>query len=525
MQIVDNKALVFRTKYPYKYAIIPRSKDLGEVKEGVHEVAVHWGLDEVRVLKNLGVRNVPSPILRDYKWPGRYKPFDHQRETAAFLTLNKKAFVFSEPGTGKTLAALWAADYLMKIKAVRRCLILCPLSIMQSAWLGDISKSVLHRTAAIAYHSNAARRIEVVQGDYEFIIANYDGLPILADAIKKDGRFDLIIGDEANAWKNVSTQRWKTLNSLIKPDTYLWMMTGTPAAQSPEDAYGIAKLVNPSAVPRFFTGWKDKVMRQITKFKWVPKEDAYDQVHDVLQPAIRFTKAQCLDLPPVMTVTREVELTGQQIKYYRMLKDQMLVQAAGETITAINAAASVNKLLQISAGAAYTDNSEVVEFDCAPRLRVLMEALNETTRKVLIFAPYRHSIETIATYLDKEGVNCAKIHGDVSANNRTLIFNRFQTEADPRVLVIQPQSASHGVTLTAADTVIFWGPVMSVETYLQCIARADRVGQDSNKVTVIHIQSSDIERRMFKQLELKVDNHSILIKLYEEELAGTTITV
>ena len=66
---------------------------------------------------------------------------------------------------------------------------------------------------------------------------------------------------------------------------------------------------------------------------------------------------------------------------------------------------------------------------------------------------------------------------------------------------------------------------MSVETYLQCIARADRVGQDSNKVTVIHIQGSDIERRMFKQLESKVDNHSILIKLYEEELAGTTITV
>jgi SNF2 family DNA or RNA helicase len=93
------------------------------------------------------------------------------------------------------------------------------------------------------------------------------------------------------------------------------------------------------------------------------------------------------------------------------------------------------------------------------------------------------------------------------------------------VLVIQPQSASHGVTLTAADTVVFWGPVMSVETYVQCCARADRQGQTSDKVTVIHIQGSEIERRMFKQLEGRVLDHTDLIKLYEEELADTKIRV
>ena len=525
MQIVDNKVLVLRTKTPSKYAIIPRSKHIGEIKKGVHEVAVHWGLDEVRVLKNLGVRNVPSPILRKYEWPGRYTPFAHQRDTSAFLTMHKRAFVFSEPGTGKTLSALWAADYLMRMGEVRRCLVLCPLSIMQAAWMADITKSVIHRTAVIAYHSNAERRVDAVKNDYEFVISNYDGLPMIANALLEDGRFDLIIGDEANAWKNVSTRRWKTLNKLLLPDTYLWLMTGTPAAQSPVDAYGLARLINPTAVPRFATAWRDKVMRQITKFKWVPKEDAYDTVYDVLQPAIRYTKEQCLDLPPVVTITRDVELTSQQIKYYRMLKSQMLVHMSGETITAINAAASVNKLLQISAGAAYTDNKEVVEFDCAPRLAVLLETLEETTRKVLVFAPYRHSIETISSYLDKQGISNTKIHGDVPASKRALIFDAFQTAEEPRVLVIQPQAASHGVTLTAADTVVFWGPVMSVETYLQCIARADRVGQTGNKVTVVHIQGSDIERRMFKQLAGKVDSHGILIQLYEDELANRTIDV
>src|ERR1035437_7833250 len=121
MQIVENKALVLRTKTPAKFSIIPRSKYLGPVNgTGLHEVAVFWGLDEARVLKNLGVRDVPSPILRNYNWPGRYTPFAHQKTTAEFLTLHRKAFVFSEPGTAKTLSTLWAADYLMTLGEIRR---------------------------------------------------------------------------------------------------------------------------------------------------------------------------------------------------------------------------------------------------------------------------------------------------------------------------------------------------------------------------------------------------------------------
>ena len=120
MQIVDNKALVFRTRNPIKYQVIPKHKIINEYVDGSAEIAVYWGLDEARVLKNLGVKNVPSPITRRYNWPGKYTPMAHQIETAAFLTLNKKAFVFSEPGTGKTLSALWAADYLMERGDVRR---------------------------------------------------------------------------------------------------------------------------------------------------------------------------------------------------------------------------------------------------------------------------------------------------------------------------------------------------------------------------------------------------------------------
>ena len=517
MQIVENKALLFRTRSPEKYSVIPKSRIVGE-NDGVYEVAVYWGLDEVRVLRNLGVKNPPSPITARYNWPGRHRPFAHQVDTASFLTLNRKAFVFNDPGTGKTLSALWAADYLMQVGQVRRCLILCPLSIMDDAWMSGIGKSIIHRSAIIAHHSQASRRIEMVQGDYEFVIVNYDGLNLIADEVAADGRFDLIIVDEANAYKNPTTKRWKSLNKIVKGDTLLWMMTGTPASQSPVDAYGLAKLVNPTGVPKFYTSWRDKVMNKVTQFKWMPKIDAQQKVYDALQPAIRYTKEECTDLPPVLTETREIPLTPQQKKYYMLLKEKMLISAAGETITAVNAAAGVSKLLQISAGAAYTDGLEVVEFDCAPRLNVLLEVLEETSRKVIVFAPFRHSIDTITAHLLKHGVAAEVIHGDVSVNKRTDIFKRFQTEQNPRVLVVQPQAASHGVTLTAADTVVFYGPVMSVETYLQCIARADRIGQDSTNVTVIHLQGSEIEKRMFSQLEKRVEGHDLLLSLYKEEL-------
>ena len=519
MQVIDNKLYLLKTRDPDKYSIIPKHKIVSH-NNGIYEVAVHFGLDEARVLRNLGVKKVPSPIEGKYDWPGRFTPFVHQRETASFLTLNRRGFVFSEPGTGKTLSALWAADYLMKIKEVRRCLILCPLSIMTSAWMQDLNNSIIHRSCIVAHHSQAARRLEMVKGGYDFVITNYEGLNLIADEVVKDGTFDLVIVDECNAYKNVGTQRFKSLAKVLNPRTYLWMMTGTPAAQSPMDAYGLAKLVNPDAVPKFQTGWRDKVLYQATRFKWIPKPTAGADVHEALQPAIRFTKAQCLDLPPVITVTREVPMTAQQAKYYKLLKDRMVMQAAGETITAVNAAAGVNKLLQISAGAAYTDNQEVVTFDCAPRLNVLLEVLEETNRKVLVFAPYRHSIDTIYDYLQKNNIECMQIHGDVSASKRTLIFKQFQTTESPRVLVIQPQSASHGVTLTAADTVVFWGPVMSVETYLQCCARTDRVGQNSDKVTVVHIEGSDLEKKMFRKLASRVDEHAGLVKLYEEELAS-----
>lgn len=511
MQIIDNRGLLLRLRNPAKITTaIPTSKSVGE-----NDVLVKWGVDEARVLKNLNIKDVPSPIMGKYDWPGRYKPFEHQKTTASFLTMNRRAFCFNEQGTGKTASAIWAADFLMKERAIKRVLIICPLSIMDSAWRTDLFSFAMHRTVEIA-HGAKKKRQEIINGDAEFVIINYDGVEIVKEEVANGG-FDLIIVDEATHYKNAQSKRWKVLASVMKPDTWLWLMTGTPAAQSPVDAYGLAKLVNPKEVPRFFGAFRELVMHKVTQFKWAPKPNATEIVYNALQPAIRFTKEQCLDLPEMTYVKREVELTAQQKKFYEILRKQMMTTAGGEQITAANAAVNMNKLLQISCGAVYSDTGETVEFDVKNRYKVLREVIDESSQKVLIFVPFKHVIDILKEKLNKDGITNDVINGDVSANKRTAIFKEFQETDNPRVLIIQPQAAAHGVTLTAANTIVWWGPTSSLETYAQANARVHRSGQ-KHPCTVVQLQGSPVEKRIYKMLDERINIHTKMIDLYQDIL-------
>ena len=515
MEIYKDKALIINTKNPNTIlSSIPKSKVLKSYENGVTQVVVNWGIDEVIELSKL-VKFPPSPITIDYKWPGIYKPFNHQKETAEFLSAHKRAYCLSEAGTDKTSGVIWAADYLMNKGKINRMLVICPLSIMKAAWEADLFKTAMHRTVSIA-HGSAEKRKKILTQNTDIVVINYDGIEVVRKELMQGG-FDLIVVDEANYIKTVTTKRWKSLNKLVNPDTWVWLLTGTPAAQSPFDAYGLAKLVNPVSVPRYAGTFKDMVMQKVGQFKWIPRYNAKDIVFKTLQPAIRHTKEECLDLPDVLYTCREVDLTPQQNKYYKKLKKDMYMQAAGEEITVVNAGVMLTKLLQVSAGSIYSDDGETIEFDIKNRMTALKEIINEATHKVLVFCSFRHSISRIKDELHNNNITCESIHGDVSMGKRTQIFNNFQTTPDPQVLIIQPQAASHGITLHAANVVVFWSPVMSVETYIQCCARVDRAGQ-RNPMTVVHLQGSAVEERMYKMLQSKIDLHTELVDLYKEEI-------
>lgn len=511
MQILENKALLVNAQDPC--LITDNIHKSAEVAEGV---LVRWGHNEAEILAQLGFHDTPSPMLRSYAWTGKFTPFNHQKTTASFLSLRRKAFCFNEQGTGKTASVIWAADYLMKKGLVSRVLVLCPLSIMRSAWQQDLFKFAMHRSCSVA-HGSAKQREKIIDAGSDFVIINFDGLATVKDAIAAGG-FDLIVVDEANAYKNPTTNRWKILNRLVRDtDPRLWMLTGTPAAQSPLDAYGLARLMDLPGCPKYYGVFRDTVMRKVTHFKWAPKSNAQEVVHKVLQPAIRFEKKDCLDLPTVTHIEREAPLTPQQKKYYVQLKNQMLFEASGEEVSAVNAATKLNKLLQISGGAVYTDTGEVLEFDVSNRLNVVLEVIEEASHKVLVFVPFTHTIELLRARMEKEGITCDVINGKVPVNQRTEIINRFQSEPNPRVLLIQPKAASHGLTLTAADTIIWYAPTTSVETYLQANARIDRAGQ-KNAMTIVHIKGSPVEEKLYSMLQGNINNHQKIIDLYRQEL-------
>jgi SNF2 family DNA or RNA helicase len=386
---------------------------------------------------------------------------------------------------------------------------------MDSAWRDDFFTFAPHRSVDVAYGESKKRK-EIIRQGADFVVINYDGVEIVYDEIAKGG-FDLVIIDEATHYKNAQSKRWKILNKLMTDDTWLWMMTGTPAAQSPLDAYGLAKLINPLSVPRFFGSFRDMVMTKASQFSWVMKPSASALVFNALQPAIRFTKEECLDLPDMTYVKRQVELTRQQKKYYDILKKRMVMEINGDEVSAVNAAVIMNKLLQISAGAVYTDEGDTLEFDIKHRYKVLREVIDESSQKVLIFVPFKHTIDVLTDKLRADGITTEVIRGDVPVARRTDIFKRFQEAHDPRVLVIQPQAAAHGVTLTAANTVVWWGPTPSLETYAQANARVHRAGQ-KHPCTVVQLQGSTVEKRVYSLLDKRIDVHTKMIDLYKEIL-------
>ena len=202
MEIIDDVAI----KFSVPKHIVPHISDNIEKSEVVEwrgdiaDMVVYWGLDEMTRLNQLvSFKNpLPSPISRDYKWPGMYIPFAHQKTTAEFLSIHRRAFCFNEAGTGKTSSVIWAADYLMTHSDIKRVLVICPLSIMYSAWQADVFKTAMHRTVGVA-HGPAAKREKIINGEYEFVIINFDGVGVVREAIEA-ANFDLVVIDEANAY-------------------------------------------------------------------------------------------------------------------------------------------------------------------------------------------------------------------------------------------------------------------------------------------------------------------------------------
>jgi SNF2 family DNA or RNA helicase len=442
---------------------------------------------------------------------------DHQKATAEFLTFNDRAFVLSEQGTGKTMSAIWAADFLMRNRKINRVLIVCPLSVMKSAWYNDMAKILIGSTIGVCIGTRQQKEA-VIKSGAQYVLVAYDSVPTVQKTLARGG-FDLIIADEVTYVKTAKAQRSSALQHLVAPHVKVWGMTGTPIAQSPMDAHGQLMVVRAGSdmVPRSMSAFRALVMTKnpYDTYGWTPKPDATDLVYKLMQPAIRFTKEECLDLPERTYQMREVEMTTEQAKHYNKLKKDGILKLKEGVVTAVNAGVLLSKLLQAASGTVYTETGEVVEFDNSSRLDEMKSIIDGTSHKVLVFCMFKHSVAQVCNYLSKAGISWDVIHGGITGNKRGDVVNRFQNEKDPKVLVIQPKAASHGITLTAADTVIWFNPVLSSETYLQANDRIHRHGQ-RNPCTVYHLVGCDVEKKAYTMLDKKIASQDNLLEMFKE---------
>lgn len=456
-----------------------------------------------------------SHLLDTYQWPGPWKPFDHQRVTAEFLVDHKRCFLLNDMGTGKTASALWALDALMHAGKIRRALVVAPLSTLQRVWLSEAFKLLMHRKAVVL-HGSRDKRQKLYDSDWEIGIVNFDGVNVLKKQIASDDRLDAVAIDEATAYRNSQTARFKLMQQLAREKEYLWLMTGTPCPQEPTDAYGLALLLGVPNTPKFFAQFRRMTMNQISEFKWVPKPDGYEKAFHLLQPAIRYDKEDCTDLPPLTTQQWEVDLTPEQRHAYKNMQRKMVLQfkEEGDDIVAANAADKLNKLRQIACGVIRDAETEsYVPLPFKPRLDATLEAIEQASAKSIVVVPFKGAIRHVAEGIRKH-YSCEIINGDVPIGQRNDIVERFCNTKDPHVLCVHPKVMAHGLTLVEADTMIFYAPIYSNEETQQIIQRINRVGQ-TRSTTVVEIGATPLEWEIYNHIERRADGEKSLLEMFK----------
>lgn len=498
--------------------IVPGSKVVNI--KGHDIVSVNHDQDTVRVLRNMGIQ-APGPILHYYDWPGRWPPYVHQRETAEFASLNPRAYILNDMGTGKTVSVLWAYDYLRKLGVVDWALVISPLSTLERTWADEVFRNFADMSYGVVY-GTPDRKKRIARDSYDIYIINHDGIKNkeLLDIFARKPGNGLIIVDELASFRNASTDRWKCLNYLVNgnakagvpPKEWVWGLTGTPIPNEPTDAWAQCKLISPGAVPKYFNAFRDLTMRQITQYKWFAKNDALDTVYRYMQPAIRFHREECIDLPPTTYMDRAVELTPEQARMYKQMVAQFKAEHGSGQITATNEAVKLGKLLQIVCGVAYGPDGDVV-IPAKPRIDTVLEIIEEASAKVIVFVPLTGALNALADEIGKH-YSVAVVHGGVSKPQRDDIFHDFMQPHGVRVLVAQPGTMAHGLTLTAANTIVWFAPTNSAETYQQANARIVRPGQTRNTL-IVRVQGSDIERKMYERLERRESMQGTLLDMFK----------
>ena len=508
--------------------------------------------DDERTLYLLHQAGLPTPdLMSRYDWPHgpseKWKDSSEQRQVSNFLVKNRRSFLLSEPRTGKTISTLWAIDWMQTYGLPgAKALILAPKSTLEDVWLKEVNTHLAGRRSAVAISGYKKQRCKALAQDVDIYIANFEaikiGVRIVRDKFHKlvlsfdpnsfgedlfnRSDIDIIVIDEMTSFKAAKTAKGWILKRFIKDKTVLWAITGTPTPDSPMDAYNMAKLV----VPNFKllkSEYQKETMQQVSTHVWHAKPGAEVHAANILRPNIRFAYGDVFDPDEQLHRGVRCAISDRQLADIRELRREHLIQLQDGKLTAANEGVARSKYLQIANGGYYYTGmhtngpgdtngpTRLHTYNMMSKVEAVQSILS-ARGKALIFIPFTFCAPLLLDglrWLTKQGMyNYEYISAKMTPVRRAAAFDRFRADPHTKFVLADPRIMAHGLNLSEADTIIWFGAVQRSETWQQANRRVVKPG---GKSVVYSLYATDLERDCFQALRGKQRFQGLVLKELE----------
>jgi SNF2 family DNA or RNA helicase len=433
--------------------------------------------------------------------------YDHQVRDVQFCLDNPRVFDSSDPGCGKTRVQI--ETFRIRRQRGGKCLlVICPKSLLRSAWENDFHKFAPEITVSVA---PAAKREEAFQREADAYITNTDAVVWLAKQPPRFfAKFDTLVIDEITAFKHHTSQRSKALAKIRKHFINRAGLTGTPNSNTIADLWHPIFIIDDGKrLGTSFYQFRASVCspKQVgpdpNMVKWEDRDGAELAVGGLLKDiTIRNIFEQCHDIPENLQTVMPYQMSPKQRKAYdQMEKAAITLVNNNEVVSAINAAVVANKLLQIASGAVYGDEEEysVVDLD---RYELVAQLVQERTNPCVVFFNWRHQRDGLIEEFDRRGIIYTLVDGTTTDKNREEAVRLFQA-GFYHVFLAHPASAAHGLTLTKATTTIWTSPVYNLEHFVQGNRRTYRAGQTQRTETITLLAEGTIETKVYEKMTAK----------------------
>jgi SNF2 family DNA or RNA helicase len=484
----------------------------------------------------MSIERIKLFMIRNYRF--KTKPYEHQL-IALEKSWDKEEYAyFMEMGTGKSKVLIDNIAILYDKGKINGVLIVAPKGVYKNWYSSEIPT---HLASHVQYKSVlwTASISKTKQEELNSLFKSDFNLHVLvmnveAFSTKKGLQFalkflnshkTLMAVDESTTIKTPSAKRTKSILALSKSAVYRRILTGSPITKSPLDLYTQCGFLNDellgfSSYYAFRSRYAHMIERNFggRRVQIVKNYQRLDELSKLIEPfSYRVLKEDCLDLPDKIYIRREIELTDEQLKLYTTMKQMALATLNGKLLTAPNVLTQLMRLHQITCGHFKSDDGKIQELK-NNRLEELMSILEETEGKAIIWANYIYDIERISAAIKKEygDDSVVEYYGAIHTDERQKNIERFQDPLSTfRFFIGNPQTGGYGITLTAANTVIYYSNGYDLEKRLQSEDRAHRIGQKKSVTYIDLIAEKTIDEKIVKALRKKID---IASQIMGEEL-------